>query len=404
MEKLIDYINTHWDDTLRYTPSDDGDIIGIPYRFTSPSIGKLHSALFYWDTYFTNEGLILSDKIGYAIDNIENIAYLINKFGYMPNGNRTYFLNRSQPPFFSLMVKRMYSITKDKEWLLRMFSAMETEWNFWQEQRQTPIGLNRYYHAMGDIETEPLIEKIELERRIPFFKNYDRQSLYNITAFYKIVCESGWDCNSRMGLNNTNYAWIDLNSLLYGMERDMAYFAEDLGRDSSVWRERCEARKALVNEYLWNEERKMFCDYDFAKGKKSDFLSVAAYYPLFTGLADAEQAAAMVQKVCLLDFEYGVAACEKRDDLFGFQWDYPTGWAPLNYIMIKGLCDYGYTHIAKVIAEKYCALVERAFEKTGDVWEKYDIETGKPAAREGVEHRMMGWSAGIYLWCKSFLR
>ena len=185
---------------------------------------------------------------------------------------------------------------------------------------------------MGDIETETLIEKSELERRIPFFKNYDRQSLYNITAFYKIVCESGWDCNSRMGLDNRDYVWIDLNALLYGMEKDMAYFADELGRDSLVWRERFEARRALVNEYLWNEEREMFSDYDFANGKKSSFLSAAAYYPLFTGLASKEQAEAMSKKVSLLDFEYGVAACEKRDDLYGFQWDYPVCWAPLNYI------------------------------------------------------------------------
>ena len=402
MRKLIDYIYTHWDHTLRYTPNDEGEMIGMPNKFTSPSIGPLHSALFYWDTYFTNEGLLLSDKLDYAIGNTENIAFLINKYGYMPNGSRTRFLGRSQPPFFSLMVNQIYDCTGDKSWLSRMYSALEKEWAFWQSERQTSLGLNRYYHNLGDIETAPIILQSEVEKRMPFFKKTDRESLYNLTAYYRVVCESGWDCSSRIGFDNCDFAWVDLNALLYGLESNMVYFSNELSIDGGVWKERAEKRKALMNEYLWDEEREMFCDYDLSNCKKSDFLTAAAYYPLFVGMASDEQAKAMADKVCLLEREYGLAATEERDEEFKFQWDYPRGWAPLHYIMIKGLHNYGYTDIARRNAEKYCKLVERAFEESGDIWEKYDVETGKPATSEGGQRRMMGWSAGVYLWCRRF--
>ena len=145
-----------------------------------------------------------------------------------------------------------------------------------------------------------------------------------------------------------------------------------------------------------------FCDFDFAKGEKCDFLTAAAYYPLFVGMASEEQARAMAEKVYLLECEHGLAATEKRDGIFSFQWDYPRGWAPLHYVIIKGLANYGYKEDAKKIAEKYASLVENTFSETGDVWEKYDVETGKPAGSEGGQHRMMGWSAGVYLWCRHF--
>lgn len=402
MKELKEYIYTHWDETLRYTPNDEGEMIGMPCRFTSPSIGSLHSALFYWDTYFTNEGLMLSDKLDYAIGNTENIAFMINKYGYMPNGSRTKFLGRSQPPFFSLMVKKIYEKSGDKTWLSRMYSTVETEWSFWERERQTFLGLNRYYHDLGDIESARLISESEVNKRMPFFTKRDRKSLYDLTAYYRVVCESGWDCTSRIELDNVDYAWVDLNALLYGMESDMVYFSKELSLDGSLWEERMNKRRELMNKYLWNEEREIFCDYDFAKGKKCDFLTAAAYHPLFVGMASEEQARAMADKLGLLECERGLAATEKREGIFGFQWDYPRGWAPLHYVIIKGLANYGYIKEAKKIAEKYASLVESTFSETGDVWEKYDVETGKPAASEGGQHRMMGWSAGVYLWCRQF--
>ena len=404
MKELLDFINQSWILTRRYSPEDEGTLIGLPKPYTVPSIKNCFNELYYWDTYFTNVGLIISGKLDYAKDNADNIAHLINKYGFMPNGNRTYYLNRSQPPFFSLMVRDIYDKLRDREWLSSMFSALLREYSFWQDKRSTPIGLNRYYHTLGDIEnfdgeqTSP-----EIERRLGI-KPESREEAYNLSAHMRIVCESGWDCNSRMGNESYDYAWVDLNSLMYAFEMNMAYFASELSLDTQNWIDAAERRRALMKKYCYNTRLSAFCDYNFKCGEVSDFISLASFYPLFCRLATKEEAEAAVALLPRVEFEYGLAASEMMEFSAGLQWDYPNGWAPLHYMVINGLLAYGYSDDALRIARKYCRTVEDNFMKTGNVWEKYNVITGEVSVtRESAQHEMMGWSAGVYLYCKGIL-
>lgn len=98
--KVKAFILENWNKTVRTNTADEGSLIGLPEPYTVPCIEGTFQEMYYWDTYFTNIGLILSGKIEQAICNTENMAYLIEKYGKMPNGNRTFYLNRSQPPFF----------------------------------------------------------------------------------------------------------------------------------------------------------------------------------------------------------------------------------------------------------------------------------------------------------------
>ena len=146
MNKVKQFIYENWDGTLRSEPKDRESLIGLPYPYTVPSIKDYFNELYYWDTYFTNVGLILSNKPEYAKNNTSNIAYLINRYGYMPNGNRLQFLHRSQPPFFTKMVRDVYNETRDTVWLAEMYEAGRREYDFWQSKRLTSSGLNRYYY------------------------------------------------------------------------------------------------------------------------------------------------------------------------------------------------------------------------------------------------------------------
>lgn len=135
-----------------------------------------------------------------------------------------------------------------------------------------------------------------------------------------------------------------------------------------------------------------------------DFVSVAAFYPLYVGLATPEQAARTRELLAKLEFEHGLASSENRN-LQGLQWDYPHGWAPLHYIAISGLVRYGYAADAKRLAAKYCTTLETAFAKTGELWEKYDMTTGEVSVcKEYKTPTMLGWTAGVYLWCKELLK
>ena len=50
------------------------------------------------------QGLAASNRCDLMEGMLDNFAYLIDQFGHIPNGNRTYYLSRSQPPFFASMI------------------------------------------------------------------------------------------------------------------------------------------------------------------------------------------------------------------------------------------------------------------------------------------------------------
>ena len=102
------FIRENWKDSIRINTKDEGEHVGLPFPYTCPCAGGMFQEMYYWDTYFTNVGLILSDMTEQAKNNCRNIAYMIDRFGFMPNGNRTYYLGNSQPPFFSRMVYDIY--------------------------------------------------------------------------------------------------------------------------------------------------------------------------------------------------------------------------------------------------------------------------------------------------------
>ena len=402
MNKIEKFIYENWENTVRTCLKDEGTLIALPKPFTIPTIKDAFQEMYYWDTYFANVGLIISGLTEQAKNNTENVAYMIEKYGYMPNGNRTYYLSRSQPPFFTQMAREVYEQTGDKAWLKKMYDTGCKEHSFWQTERITACGLNRYYATISEKEIDGHSAYFTDRINIAPAKTTEEKRLMAEACL--TFCESGWDCNSRFGLFPQNFAWLDLNSLHYGMENNLAYFAKELGIDSD-WSQKAEERKALINKLCWNETVGGFCDYDFVNKKTSDFISCAAFYPLFTGLATKEQAEKTVKLLDRLEVAHGVAACEKREDLLNLQWDYPNGWACLHHIVISALKRYGFDDDAKRIAEKYCTLVERNFELTGNIWEKYNVVEGTVATTTdgGLAVLMMGWSAGVYLFCRQEL-
>ena len=114
MEEASAYIARNWSSTVRYATEDQGTLIGLPRPYSTPSISGVFQELYYWDTYFINVGLLASGQTEQAANNIENMFYLIDRFGWMTNGNRTFYLCRSQPPFLSQMVRELFEHTQDR--------------------------------------------------------------------------------------------------------------------------------------------------------------------------------------------------------------------------------------------------------------------------------------------------
>ena len=395
---VLEYIEKNWDSCIKENTADDDTLIGLPYPYTVPAVGYFDE-LYYWDTYFTNKGLQIDGRHELVKNNTDNMLYLVERYGYMPNGNRTYYLNHSQPPFLSLMVRDVYEYYGDKQWLGRAYGLLETEYKFWTEKRGSEIGLSHYDYDRSAYYPGLAADYIKRINYKP-----DGYTDQQIAREYVAICESGWDANPRFGYETYNNAAVDLNSLLYALESNMAYFADELGNgEGEAWLKRAADRKATMIKFLENKAG-LLVDYNFESKKQSDVFSVASIYPLFVGLADEKHAKAVVDNLDRLEREYGMLTCEENDVEGTFQWDAPNGWACLQYITIIGLDNYGYKEEARRIAEKYVLLVEKTFKETNNLWEKYNVIEGNVNVKGEYDMpAMMGWSAGTYLAALEYL-
>ncbi len=394
------FISENWDSCIKMNRNDEDTLIGLPYPYTVPAVGHFDE-MYYWDTYFTNKGLLLDGRAEQAKYNVDDMLYLVNRYGFMPNGNRTYYLTHSQPPFLSCMIRDVYEYYKDGVWLYAAYHSLEKEYDFWQIKRNSDIGLNHYDSEMKD---EAMYRDMadDFERRAGFMPN--NVDVHILGRHYRTTAESGWDINPRWNYDAYNFAAVDLNSLLFMLEENMSFFAAELETgEEKQWIQRAEKRKSAMLEKM-DDGSGLLLDYNFITGKRSNILSAASFYPLFAGLAEQKNADALINNLDRLEAEYGILTCEKNDAEGTYQWDYPNGWACLQYIAMVGLDRYGYQAEAKRIAEKYIKLVDKIFDETGNLWEKYNvISGGLDVANEYEMPAMMGWSAGVYLSAAEYL-
>lgn len=400
MSQVSEFILKNFKYTIRREKQDVGNLIGLPYPYTTPCADECFTEMYYWDTYFTNVGLLAMGNISQAKNNTDNIRFLINKYGYMPNGNRTFFLGATQPPFYFKMVEEIFEQTGDRIWLSESCAAIAKEYEYWQTHRSSPNGLNIYGNHAG-------YSSDVIERKYNYFKSrfkgYEAESeeekslcAHTITA----LTESGWDCSSRFEIFGEFYNPIDLNSLLYGLEKTMEKFSVILGSgEADVWRKRAAERKEKILKYMFDEENSVFLDWNYGENRFSPVFSVASLYPFFMGISEqCEKTVAWFKEKILT--EYGAAACERKTYSYDLQWDYPYIWAPLQYISYITLKKCGYNALAEKTAMAYMKLIDGNFTETGTLWEKYSGIDGRVANADYNAPKMMGWTAGVYMFLR----
>lgn len=400
--ELKKYIDENFPKTIRKNTKSEGTLIGLPNPYNVPSITDHFQEMYYWDTYFLNRGLILNGHVEQAKNNVENMFYLIDKYGFMPNGNRTYYLHNSQPPFLSMMVYDIFSATNDKIWLKKAYDVLLKEYDFWINNRRSPIGLTMYTGNVKMAIDEGMYEGFlrRIGNRPPDITDE------KLSMQYVAICESGWDINPRFDFHIEDFIPVELNALMYAFETNMEKFSVILGiDDNNAWMERAQNRKALMNKYLLKDG--IFYDYDFKNDVISDKFTCASIYPMTVGMLTDEQAEILKNNIPRLETEYGLAVTEKEYDAdkYSYQWQYPNGWAPMYSIAINALNRYGFYDDAKRIAKKYVNLIEENFQKTNNLWEKYNVKTGGVDVKLESSNMppMMGWTAGVYIEASNYL-
>ena len=380
------------------TSTENGNF-ALPKPYSVPCTSGGFRNMFYWDTYFTNAGLLLDGDYEQALNNIEDIAFMIDSVGYMPNATARDLLNRSQPPLFCQMVKDYFDATADSAFLQRMMPILEKEYSFWMTSRIAPNGLNRYGHDATPMELTDFCNGLAHRVKVNP-ANFTDEERIRFGAHLLAEAESGWDFTPRFEGRCMDFNPVDLNTILYGFERNMAAFNDVLGLpDSSLWNERADKRKELINRHLLDPESGLYFDYDYVNGRRSDIYSAAVFTTLWAGVADEKGARALVEHLDRLEAPHGVLTCALRDGTTPFaQWDAPNGWAPLHYFAIKGLDRYGFKDAAARIAGKYLSAQTSIYGKTRQLWEKYNAMKGNTEVND--EYKMpgefLGWTAGTY--------
>ncbi|HET7320215.1 MAG TPA: trehalase family glycosidase [Candidatus Saccharimonadales bacterium] len=387
------YITAFWPTVTRYHPKDDESLLGLPKPYLVPSYtektGFDYNELYYWDSYFMVQGMLDEAHKELVMGILEDLVALFERFRVIPNASRTYLMGRSQPPFLTSFIFDVYQAYSPGEaWLKRMMAVAKQEYEtVWMgvkkpNERQVHKGLSRYY----DI-------------------NY----LHDLAE-----AESGWDMTPRFGRRALNYLPVDLNALLFKYEKDFAAFARLLGdkREAAHWDAVAHERKKTMDELMWDRLRGMYFDYNYVKEKRSSVASLATFFPLYAGMVDDKQAATLVKAIRRFENKGGLATTDSLPvgqfvlGTMPTQWAYPNGWAPLHYVVVRGLERYGYHQDARRIAMKWLKTNLNWFGDNKVFLEKYNVVNPDKPPLKGVypSQEGFGWTNAVFeRFCQDYI-
>jgi len=411
---MEEHINALWPVLTRNgSKAELGSLLPLPNDYIVP--GGRFGEIYYWDSYFTMLGLIATEQYDMVENMLDNFAHLIKNVGHIPNGNRTYFLHRSQPPFFAAMVNLLAN-AKGKEIYKKYHESLLAEYTFWMEgsaelsaektshRRVVRLGngtiLNRYW----DDRPEPRPESYKEDVALAEETKRDEMQLYRDL---RAACESGWDFSTRWFADGKNLGTIettsiipvDLNCLLYNLEKTLSVSSNEMGDKAKAddFIEKLNLRKSAILHYCWDRQKGFFADYHWKSESTTAIHSMAGMFPLFFEIADQPKAQKAIESA-------------KRDLLkpgglmsttitSGQQWDAPNGWAPLQWIGYTAFLRYDQTDLAKDLANRWLQLNEKVYKNTGKMVEKYNVLDlsleaggGEYPVQDGF-----GWSNGVAL-------
>lgn len=393
-----EYVKKSWIRAVRKKDADPDFV--MPYDCIPPCIEGKKGAfinLFYWDTYFTNKGLLFDGMEKYALGNIEDLKFSLRKFGCVPNMCRANGADyASQPPLLVFMVDDYYEFSKDKKFLADSFENLKIEYEFWMCKRISPTGLNRWGGNFDFSKVTPESVTSYTDERTGKTVEATREEIIKFRADSLAMGESGQDNTQRFLMRTTEINPVDLNSYLYGFEKLMAKFALILGENAKEWTEKAVYRKKLMDEYLFDKESGIYFDYIFTEGKRTGIYCADNYIPYFVGLTTDAVAIEKINGVLIK--EHGVVSTAiPSSNGEVYQWGFPNVWAPHQYWAFVANVKANKTETAKEIALKYLSVVANEFEKSGALFEKYDgVIGGKAVVNEYGVPEMLGWTAGVY--------
>ncbi|KAG6791566.1 hypothetical protein POTOM_000689 [Populus tomentosa] len=247
-------------------------LLPLPEAVVVP--GSRFIEVYYWDSYWVIRGLLTSKMYETAKAMVTNLIFLVDTYGYVLNGSRAYYTNRSQPPLLSAMVYEIYNRTYDVELVRKALPALLKEHAFWN---------SGYYPGCSRLQPQlkSVLCNVEQTQARIFYKSMffplAKLLKHYLTLFHiASAAESGWDFSTRWMRNTSEFTTlsttsilpVDLNVYILKMELDIAFLANVLGNKATTesFLEAAEARKNAINSVFWNGEMGQWFDYRLANG------------------------------------------------------------------------------------------------------------------------------------------
>ena len=410
---ILQHLEELWT-VLKRTPSvHGGTLIPLPHPYIVP--GGRFREVFYWDSYFTLLGLQVSRQVELIQSMVDNFAYLLDELGFIPNGNRSYFLGRSQPPFFVLMVE-LLAEEKGEQILLHYLPQLEKEYAFWMDGADQLTMRNNCHRRVLRLDDGAILNRYwddkDYARPEAYFEDSSVASRSGrepeiVQRHLRAACESGWDFSSRWLKDPTKMETIeaadiipvDLNCLLLHLEEVLLKIYTIRKEDKKIkdFQSATNKRHSAIQKYFWNEEKGFYFDYHFKNKEQNSHFTLAAVFPLYFRVATSEQAkkiSDMLDEKFLV--EGGLITTLVKS---GQQWDAPNGWAPLQWVAYKGFQEYGFLELAAKLRERWTKNCERVYTETGKMMEKYNVMDTNIKAGGGNYPNQdgFGWTNGVYL-------
>ncbi|KAJ0739600.1 putative alpha,alpha-trehalase [Helianthus annuus] len=401
----------------------------LPLKHPVVIPGSRFQEVYYWDSYWIIRGLMVSKMYETAKGMVLNLIEFVDTYGYVLNGARAYYTNRSQPPLLSSMVIEVYKRTNDIDLVKKALPALIKEHKFWnsgihnvtiEDDQGTTHNLSRYY-AMWD-QPRPESFTIDTETASKLKNDCEKKQLYRELAS---TAETGWDFSTRWmknasdltTLSTTTIVPVDLNAYILKMELDISFLANVVGESSHAlhFAKASESRKKAMDVVFWDEEKGQWFDYWLnASSNHKDVYKWDASYrnqdifasnfiPLWVQLFNSDET--VVNKVAQslessgLIHAAGIATSLRNSSE---QWDYPNGWAPIQHMIVEGLVRSGSKEarsLAKDIAIRWIRTNYVTYQTSKAMHEKYDVtkcgEFG--GGGEYVPQTGFGWSNGVVL-------
>jgi alpha,alpha-trehalase len=391
-------------------------LLPLPYPYIVP--GGRFREVYYWDSYFTMQGLKVSGETEMIENMVKNFAYLINTYGHIPNGNRSYYIGRSQPPFFAAMVQLLASIKGDGVYKT-FLPALEKEYKFWMDGAAN-LKAGQVYRRVVKMPNGTVLNRYWDDSNVPRQESWKEdfetaeKSGRNKIEMYKHLragAESGIDFSYRWFENDKDITSIivtdmvppDLNALLYNLEvcLEKAYSITKNETSRKKFQAASTKRYNAVKKYCYNSSLNYYCDYNWKKNKISSKVTPAGMYPLcfFNLYPETMEALGKSAAKVISDHLLKDGGVTTTDVNTSQQWDTPNGWAPLLWMTVWGLERTGQQALAKDISLRWMKLNNDVFLRTGKLMEKYNVVDthleaggGEYAGQDGF-----GWTNGVLL-------